>query len=88
MSCLSFGTPFETKPFASFDCSERVQSGRLFVMVRINLCGLEANSTVEKKESRLAIAATHYAGIRACVTVNQGNYFLVVFAHGKLSGPY
>jgi hypothetical protein len=59
MSCLSFGTPFDTLSFASFDCSERVQSGRLLVMVRINLCGLEANSTVEK-ESRLAIAATNH----------------------------
>jgi hypothetical protein len=54
MSCLSFGTPFDCLSFASLDCSERVQSGRLFVMVRINLCGLEANSTVEK-ESRLAM---------------------------------
>jgi hypothetical protein len=59
-----------------------------FVMVRVTLRGLEANSTVEKK-SRLAIAATNFtmAGIRACVTVNQGNYFLVLFVHSKLSEP-
>jgi hypothetical protein len=28
------------------------------------------------------------AGIRACVTLNQANYFLVLFVHSKLTGLY